>query len=189
MRISDGDGDAANALVRDCRPKFIRFLARKGIFSPDSEDIVQEVFVAFFRQIPRGGATFQKSENGSPKSSNIRSPTIGTCEVDAPSRRQCRHCLATANYRSRTFRSSTKKAVDPESRALLLECLNKLPAMHRVILLLHETEGWTTDEIAALLKMKSGTVGRKLPEAKRMLGELGRRDIRGDAKKPDEGSD
>lgn len=138
---------------------------------------------------PGGGATFQKSENGSPKSSNIWSPTIGTCEVDAPSRRQCRHCLATANYRSRTFRSSTKKAVDPESRDLLLECLNKLPAMHRVILLLHETEGWTTDEIAALLKMKSGTVGRKLPEAKRLLGELGRRDIRGDAKKPDEGSD
>ena len=82
-----------------------------------------------------------------------------------------------------------KKSLDPESRALLLECLEQLPAKHRVILLLHETEGWTTDEIAALLKMKSGTVGRKLPEAKRMLGELGRRDIRGDAKKPDEGSD
>ena len=89
-KISDGDEDAANALVADCRPKFMRFLARKGILPPDAEDIVQEVFVAFFVK-SRGGATFQKLQNGSLESSNIRSPTIGSCEVDAQPRCQCQH--------------------------------------------------------------------------------------------------
>ena len=65
-------------------------------------------------------------------------------------------------------------AIDAEGHAILREILGRLPSQHRVILLLHETEGWTTDEIAEKLKMHPGTVGRKLWEAKRKLREIGR---------------
>jgi DNA-directed RNA polymerase specialized sigma24 family protein len=49
------------------------------------------------------------------------------------------------------------------------EVLAGLPNDLRSILLLNETEGWTIAEIAAMMKMRPGTVGRKLAEAKEMF--------------------
>jgi DNA-directed RNA polymerase specialized sigma24 family protein len=49
------------------------------------------------------------------------------------------------------------------------EVLAGLPDDLRSILLLNETEGWTIAEIAAMMKMRPGTVGRKLAEAKEMF--------------------
>jgi DNA-directed RNA polymerase specialized sigma24 family protein len=49
------------------------------------------------------------------------------------------------------------------------EVLAGLPNDLRSILLLNETEGWTIAEIAAMMKMRPGTIGRKLAEAKEMF--------------------
>jgi len=73
--------------------------------------------------------------------------------------------------------TATQPAIDripdpaphPDVAVETRENLAMLPKEHRVVLLLNVTEGWTTDEIAALLKMPSGTVGRILWEAKHLL--------------------
>jgi len=60
-------------------------------------------------------------------------------------------------------------ADDVDAAIEVREVLAGLPNDRRSILLLNETEGWTIAEIAAMIKMRPGTVGRKLAEAKEMF--------------------
>lgn len=171
-RLATGDEGAAQ--VFDCayRPRLMRFLATRGILPPEAEDLVQDVLFAVFRQIRDGRF---RGDSGvwtwvisilNNKVSDYRAHRDRSAiEVPMP---------AGATELEHPRRSQTSLlGHDPEKRVVVTEILDRLPKLHRVILLLHEAEGWITDEIADRLKMNPSTVGRKLWEAKRMLRALG----------------
>jgi RNA polymerase sigma-70 factor (ECF subfamily) len=171
-RLAAGDEGAAQVFDRAYRPRLMRFLATRGILPPEAEDLVQDVFLAVFRQIRDGRF---RGDSG-----------VWTWVISILNNK-------VADYRASRGRSSIEVPMpagatelehqrrshppllghDPEKRVVVTEILDRLPKLHRVILLLHEAEGWITDEIADRLKMNPNTVGRKLWEAKRMLRALG----------------
>jgi RNA polymerase sigma-70 factor (ECF subfamily) len=59
-----------------------------------------------------------------------------------------------------------------EMRDRLLAALAQLPEERREIVLLHDLEGWTHEEIAARLEMPAGTVRSHLHHARRALREI-----------------
>lgn len=179
-KIGGGDDDAAQAFVEKYRPRLMRFLAGRGIVPPDADDLVQDVFLAVFPQIREGRfrgessvftwvisilnnkvASYRKKQNRRAIEGQMPTEPAGGGE-------------------GKEIAVPSEGTISPEGRAILLQILGRLPNQHRVILLLHTTEGLTTDEIARWLRMPAGTVGRKLREAWRMLGELGRREPGGE---------
>lgn len=59
-----------------------------------------------------------------------------------------------------------------EVRRRLLEALREIPEDRATVLLLHDLEGWTHQEIAARMELPSGTVRSHLHYARRRLREL-----------------
>ena len=59
-----------------------------------------------------------------------------------------------------------------ESRALVSECIGKLPDTYRTVLLLRDIEGLDTDETAGLLGTSSGVVKTRLHRAHQALRTL-----------------
>jgi RNA polymerase sigma factor (sigma-70 family) len=57
-------------------------------------------------------------------------------------------------------------------RLMVREVLARMPAKHRRVLLLNQSDGYTTKEIARLLGWSPGAVGRVLAEAKAMFRKL-----------------
>jgi RNA polymerase sigma-70 factor (ECF subfamily) len=56
-----------------------------------------------------------------------------------------------------------------ELRTLLLAALGELPEAQREVVLLHDLEGWTHEEIAVRLELPAGTVRSHLHHARRRL--------------------
>ena len=56
-----------------------------------------------------------------------------------------------------------------EFRTLLLAALGELPEPQREVVLLHDLEGWTHEEIAVRLELPAGTVRSHLHHARRRL--------------------
>jgi RNA polymerase sigma-70 factor (ECF subfamily) len=59
-----------------------------------------------------------------------------------------------------------------ELRALLLAALAELPEAQREVVLLHDLEGWTHEEIAGRLELPAGTVRSHLHHARRRLRRI-----------------
>lgn len=168
--IAAGDEAAERAFVEEHRPRLLRFLASRGIGQPVADDLLQEVFLAVFIQIRQG--RFRGD-------SNVQTWVISILNNKVKDFRATRNRLDREVQLGdvEIFPTPGLGNVDSAARAVLLQLLEMLPVRHRVILLLHETEGWTIREIAERLKMKAGTVGRTLSEAKSKLHELGRTQI------------
>jgi RNA polymerase sigma-70 factor (ECF subfamily) len=171
---SSGAEDEARAVEQTYRPRLLRFLAKRGVFPPDAEDLVQDVFLAVFSQIREGRfrgdssiSTYVISILNNKVADYWKARERRAVEVQMPAE------LLDGGAVNEPA-APPAGGVDAEGRAILHEILGRLPRQHRVILLLHETERWTTVEIAELLNMNPGTVGRKLWEAKRKLREMGR---------------
>jgi RNA polymerase sigma factor (sigma-70 family) len=156
-------------------------LAGRGIFPPDAEDLVQEVFATVFFQLKDG--KFRGT-------SGIYTWVIGILNHKVADYRESRRRAGVdIDFQSCVPRGVAEVAVaspggiDAEERVIICEALDRIPRLHRVILLLNENEGWTTDEIAERLRMASGTVGRKLWEARRKLRQIGKGSSRGPDRK------
>lgn len=65
-----------------------------------------------------------------------------------------------------------------ELRALLLSALADLSQVQREVVLLHDLEGWTHEEIAGRLLLPAGTVRSHLHHARRRLRRILREDLR-----------
>lgn len=72
---------------------------------------------------------------------------------------------------SRTYRAHSSPASD-ESHALLMRCVEALPAIYREPFVLRHLEDWSYAEIGALLDMPVETVETRLVRARRLLKEM-----------------
>ena len=173
-RLANGDEDAAREFEHEYRPRLLRFLAGRGVLPPDAEDLIQVVFLIVFRQI-QDGRFRGASGIFTWIISILRNKVSDYWKARGQFGVEVRMATASADGgEAKEVAAVPEGVIDAEGRAILRDILDRLPSQHRAILLLHETEGWTTDEIAERLKMHPGTVGRKLWEAKRKLREVGR---------------
>lgn len=170
-RIAAGDKEAAELFDLRFRARLLRFAQSRRVPDQDQDDIVQEVFLAAFKNF---------SENGFHEESALGTWLVGILNhkiADYWERRRRENAPSEPRGQAieGTIQSELDQIPDPaphlDIAVELRQRLSWLPKEHRVILILNITEGQTTDEIAVFLKMPPGTVGRLLWEAKRMLRE------------------
>lgn len=162
-RLATGDEEAARVFESAYKSGLLRYLHSRGVPSQDRSDLVQEVFLAAFQQIQAKGFKGLSSV-GTWLTGILNHKILDYWETR---RRAETDFISEESPVSGSAVSSGKP--DPEELLVARQMLDKLPEDHRMILLLHEAEGWSTEEIAQRLGMRPGTVGRKLWEARRLL--------------------
>lgn len=162
-RLVTGDEEAARIFESAYKAGLLRRLHSRGVPPQDRSDLIQEVFLAAFQQIK--AKNFKELSSVSTWLTGILNHKI----IDYWEGRR----RAGAEFGPETH-ASPEPAVPPgkpgpEDVLAAWQMLDRLPEDHRLIILLHEAEGWSTQEIARRLGMRPGTVGRKLWEARRLL--------------------
>jgi len=162
VRCQTGDEDAYRELVDRFGPR-LRYFLRKLLSRPDrADDVLQEVWIDVFRQLPRlhdaeaftawvyriarGKATLEMRRNG-------RQPTTIDSEpaVAAP---------------------DDQHEFSPEDAARIHAALDRLPAEHREVLMLRFLEEMSYDDIARIVACPLGTVRSRIYYAKQALQRL-----------------
>jgi RNA polymerase sigma-70 factor (ECF subfamily) len=165
-RIADRDEKAAD-LFHELHTEALLAAARNNGLAPeDCQDAVQEVLVTAIQQI-RTGRFRGESSVSTWLQAILRHKILDYWRVHF--RRDARLVPIESLASLSPIKSSSVCANDLDADLQVREVLAGLPDDLRSILLLNETEGWTIAEIAAMMKMRPGTVGRKLAEAKEMF--------------------
>jgi len=166
--IAAGTSDGA-VLEEYYRPRLLWFARVMGVPWQDCFDLVQDVFLAAIREI---------------RSGDFRQDSSLITWLDAILKHKIKDLWRSWNRYRRVFtsfepgneydeRRIREYAVSPPSRldeALEVRgALRRMPTDLRVVLLLNEIEGLTLQEISLKLKKPSGTLGRKLAEARRIF--------------------
>lgn len=164
-RAAAGDRSAFESLFRENAPWVYGRLRRMLGARPDIEDLVQEVFLRAYRSLPgyRGQARFESWL-----------------------KRICA-CVAYDDIRSRKNvprlellddEPRVGKSEDMERREAvrhLMRIIDSLPPQNRIVLLLHDVEGYTAEEINLVVGAKSvNTVRSRLRLARAELHRLAR---------------
>ncbi len=166
-RIRAGDRAAFEELLDAYETRVYRLALRFTGNVPDAEDVTQDVFLGVYR----GLANFQGNS------------TLGTWIY----RVAMNHCLeyrrkrrlesipydeeltlATSDWREDPAQSADKRELSARVEA----ALNCLSPQHRDVIVLHELQGLTYQEVAATLNVPVGTVKSRLSNAFRRLRDL-----------------
>lgn len=176
LRSQRGDLEAFEELVRLFQGRVAR-LATYIVGPENAEDAVQDVFVRVYRSLP--GYRFRASF-----STWLYRVALNICYDRLRSQKRRRVQEVSLEERRSFVESQGVKAVGGafltsdamiEKRELeiaLKECLARLSDKHRDVLVLHDIEGLTYDEISAVVGCLPGTVKSRLFYARSQLREL-----------------
>jgi RNA polymerase sigma-70 factor (ECF subfamily) len=157
-----GDAVAFTRLVERYGPPVHALCLASTLDQGEAEDLVQEVFTAAWRGLPRfrGGAAF---------STWLFAITRNAC-VDRARRRRARPAAVPLDA------ALELAAVEPERRGReVLAAAAGLPATLRQAVLLRDLQGLAYEEIAELEGIPLGTVRSRIAEGRaRLAAELGR---------------
>lgn len=161
----------ASAELYRCYADFVHRLSRRIVVNAsDAEDVVQEVFIELLRSIP-------KYRGEAPLKNWIGKITVRSC---------LRHLR-----RTRWDRAKTREAVDQErmspndphnaldSRAALRrlqQLLQKVSSKRRVIFIIHQVEGFSLPEAAAMMGISVTAAKKRVWHARRDLARLAQND-------------
>lgn len=165
-RIADRDEKAADLFHKLHTEALLAAARNNGLAPEDCQDAVQEVLVTAIQQI-RAGRFRGESSVSTWLQAILRHKILDYWRVHF--RRDARLVPIESLASLSPIESSAICADDVDAALQVREVLAGLPNDLRSILLLNETEGWTIAEIATMMKMRPGTVGRKLAEAKEMF--------------------
>jgi len=165
-RIADRDEKAADLFHKLHTEALLAAARHNGLAPEDCQDAVQEVLVTAIQQI-RAGRFRGESSVSTWLQAILRHKILDYWRVHF--RRDARLVPIESLASLSPIESFSSCADDVDAALQVREVLAGLPNDLRSILLLNETEGWTIAEIAAMMKMRPGTVGRKLAEAKEMF--------------------
>ncbi|MBR4236037.1 MAG: RNA polymerase sigma factor [Clostridia bacterium] len=140
---------AGGALMR-FGPDLVRFAYSYLLNLADAQDAVQDALVAYMKRAPEFG--------------DDESEKAWLFTVTA---NKCRSFLRSGWFKSRAEIPESVPAQD-ESREVL-NALSRLPRKYRMPLHLHYFEGYSIEEIAAMLNAKPATVGTWLARGREML--------------------
>ena len=175
VRARQGDRSAFDLLVERHLQHVWAVVWRTLRHQEDTEDVVQEVFLAAFRGLPgyRGDARFstwlhriavtralnhldRKEEKMRRASSGLADSTEGLeSGADGP-----------GSWVLRATPSPLQALEAKELSRRVSECLARLPAAWRVVLTLRDVDAHSYEEIAALVGLALGTVRSRLARAR-----------------------
>lgn len=159
-RIAQGDINALGVLYDRHAPGLYRF-ARRLAGAQDATDIVQS---AFLRVVALAHGYDASVPSARPWLYGI------VVRVIQEHRRSLRRWASTL-VKLASQPPKTPSTI-PESRRDLDSCLARLSLAKRTVLILSEVEGFTSEEIAAMLSVPVGTVWTRLHHARRELRKL-----------------
>lgn len=176
-RLRRGEGAAFEELVRTFGPRMLAVIRRFLPQEHDSQDVLQEAFIAVFRAIDR----FQGESSLGTWLHRI-AVNAALMRIRSQKRRKERpiedllpRYLSDghrANPRGAWAVAHDTTAVDNETRELVRSSIEKLPESYRAILLLRDIEERTTEETAELLELSVSNVKTRLHRARQALREL-----------------
>lgn len=151
-RLRAGDAQAWGQLFRGYAPRIYRWAVLRGVAPGDAEELAQEVLAVAWRRIDR-----------------CRAPEALTAWLYQITRRQV------ANHRRKAWFRRVFVTDRPPERAFVAEpegslaaraVLAGLPGDLAEVLIMRDVEGYTRDEVAALLGLPPGTVASRLRRAR-----------------------
>jgi RNA polymerase sigma factor (sigma-70 family) len=169
-KIIDGNTDLFEVVIRRYNPVLYKICRCYGFNHQDSEDLMQEAYVAAYCNL----AQFREASSFKTWLSKIlihkciykmqygyfKNETPGSNAIDEHT--QPLHMSAQPNV---TEQQLEKK----EFSRLLEKCLDEIPVMYRSVFVLREMEGFNTAETADLLKITAVNVKVRLSRAKALL--------------------
>lgn len=164
-RAVEGDQRAFEQLFKKNAPWVYGRLRRMLGARADLEDLVQEVFLRAYRSLPnyRGQARFEAW---------LRRITACVAYDEIRSRR-CSPRLELIDGEPVVARS--KDMTEREAVRQMMRIIDGLPPNNRIVLLLHDVEGYTAEEIRTVVGVKSvNTVRSRLRLARAELHRLAR---------------
>jgi RNA polymerase sigma-70 factor, ECF subfamily len=162
-RLRQGDTNAGYRFFREHYPSVYRYLFWLTQRSEQAEDLAQETFVRAWRHLDRFDSR-----------GNLRAWLHRIAH---------REFLRSLRHETPTQLSVVGEVAAPEATVFteavaLRELLRKLPTEQREVVLLHDLEGYSSAEIAAIVGVPARTVYRRLSRAREHLRqELGEDDL------------
>jgi RNA polymerase sigma-70 factor (ECF subfamily) len=176
-RLRAGDDAAFEAWVRRESPRLLAVARRILRNDDDAQDALQDAFVSAWRNL----ASF---EGGSRLSTWLHRIVVNAALMRLRSRRRRREqpieallpAFAEDGHHAETVepwpRHETCAAESAEARAVVRECIDRLPERHRVAFLLRDVEGLDTAEAASALGIRPDALKMRLHRARQALHTL-----------------
>jgi RNA polymerase sigma-70 factor (ECF subfamily) len=163
LRAQEGDGEAFRALLGAYEPRLLYFLRRFAADEHLARDLLQEVWLAVFRQLPR-----------------LRQPAafrgwlyqIAHDRAVSRVRRQRREAEVLECVHSEREVEAVDEFVQSEQAEAVHAALGKLNEDQRIVLTLRFLEDLSIAQIAEVLRLPAGTVKSRLHYAKESLRSL-----------------
>lgn len=164
QRARSGDREAFGELMEAYAPRAYRLAFAIVGNESDAEDVVQEAFVTIYRKLRN---LREESSFGSWLS---RIVATRARDLLRRHRREKKYFESRVTQTRLGQGSSSIPAPESEGTSLdLRQAIDRLPELHRLVILLRYGEEASIEEIAQTLKRPAGTIRRMLSEAYRML--------------------
>ncbi len=185
-RLRRGDDAAYGQLVRDYGGRLFAVANRLLRNDDDARDAVQDGFIAAFRAIGR-------FEGGSQISTWLHRIVVNAALMKLRSRRRkleesLDDLLPTFTEDGHHAQHNTEWSLSPldaaergDTRALVRECIDRLPETYRTVLLMRDIEELDTEETAKMLGITENAVKIRLHRARQSLRTLLDPHVRGNA--------
>ena len=161
QQIRNGDAKARRRLYDRHESYWFRLCLRYANNRSEAQDIFQEGVVKVFRVLDK----YRLDSNAFKSWSN---KVIINEALKYLKRHQWQQVFEQTEDGNERY-SENENALDKMSAKELIQLIQQLPTGYRVVFNLHEIEGYTHAEIAALLGIAAGTSKSQLSKAKKML--------------------
>ncbi len=161
LRAQQGDGDAIEALYRRHSARVYSVVRRLAGDDSQADDWAQEAWMRAIRALPtfRGQSLF----------STWLHRIAVNCALYGRRRRER---LGSREVESETAGDEACREEKPLLRMRLEEAMQRLPDGMRRVLVLHDVEGYTHEEIGEMLGVASGTCKSQLFKARAKMREM-----------------
>jgi RNA polymerase sigma-70 factor (ECF subfamily) len=156
-----GDRSAARALYEAHAPRVHRLCYRLTGDQDLAEECTQETFIQAFRKLDR-------FRGDSALSSWLYRVAVRATLTNL---RRVRRWRERETALARAEELPARQEADPDLKSRLARAIDDLPEKFRVVVILHDVEGYTHSEIAAMLGAPEGTCKTRLMHARARLRE------------------
>jgi RNA polymerase sigma-70 factor, ECF subfamily len=173
-RAREGDPEAFRRLVEDHLPRLWKVAWRILRHREDTEDVMQEVFLAAYRALPRfrGECSLSTWLHRIAVTRALNHLSSGAEKIRRSSEPWERDGGEEFHPAGEPAASSPLRALETgELQRRLARCLDKLPPAWRAALALRDVEGFSYEEMSRSLKIALGTVRSRLARARLALRE------------------
>lgn len=160
------DRQAQKALFTKYAPKMMGVCLRYSKNYDDAQDILQEGFIKIFKKID----TFEGKSSIATWMSRIFVHTA----LNSFRKAHLKHVHVDINdeyYSEKLSEEESEEEPSPVEKSKVLECIQKLPDIYRIILNMYAIDGLSHQEIAKELDVSIGTSKSRLSRARVLLKE------------------